>query len=138
MGAHYITICGKRDFTLQGPTSQFQTIELARYVDSISWESGVALVTLTARGSWASASRVEIVTQNVSRLEEEPHTLFAGATIATTVISASAGDAAPKLFETALSTPIARNVRVYLKYTQDTSSTTASTFTISVALLGRN
>ena len=136
MSGRIVTICGKRDYSLQAPTSAAPTIEIERYIPTSDWVSGALLVRLHAKGTWATNTTVDVIAQNISPSLEEAGTIFSAGTVSSIQIVAS--DNAPKLFIAALSAPISSHLRLYLKYTQDNVATTASTFTISIELVGRD
>jgi hypothetical protein len=75
----------------------------------------------------------------MSYAPEEPHTVFAesGAS-ARALVTINNGDTAPKLYVTALTAPIAAELRVLLVWVQGAGASSASnTFSIAVDIVGR-
>lgn len=80
----------------------------------------------------------KVVVQNVSYADDEPQTVFADTTPANeSIVTIDSSTNAPLLLPAALKTPIARHVRVLLRFTEP-ATPVAATFTIGVDLLGRD
>ena len=135
-GGARVEVLPRTTYTLSGAASSEQNIELAKYVDTLAWVSGVLVVRVHSMGTFTTNVTADVVVQNTSYSDEEPQTVFADTT-SETVARIAYTTTAPTLLITPLDTPIAAQVRVLLRLTEPASPGPA-TFTISVELVGRD
>jgi hypothetical protein len=110
----------RREYAFDGRRDAVEDVPLAERIDARHYASGLLIVRLHTKSAWSSqTAKAQVLVFNTSRAREEPGTLFALAT-ESAKIEIVFGDSAPKLFVAALSTPIAAELRVLLRWRQGT------------------
>ena len=141
MAGKLIVVTQEIDLAFDGRAAGAGTTDqdavLARIIPTFEWESGLIIVRMHAKASWSGTAAAQVLVQNVQIPPEEPQTLFVVTAPIATVPIAN-GDAAPKVYTYALSSPIGPAVRVLFRWQQGTSPGAGpQTISISADLVGR-
>lgn len=137
-GGACLGIVGRTQYTTStGAANSVTEIVLAKYVDTLAFVSGVLIVRYYAKGTFTSNVSAKVVVQNVSYAEDEPQTVFAE-TSTETIITIDSTTSTSTLLTADLEKPIARHVRVLLRFTQPATAMGAVDLTIGVDLVGRD
>ena len=132
----FVRVIPKTSFSFDGRASTTQEIPLTAPFWTRDWSSGVVSVRLHDKANFTGTASAQVVVQNAVLVPDEPQTIYA-ADLGTGITIAS-GDAAPKLYTAAISSPIGPMLRLVLRWIQGTAaSTTLQTMAISVDVLGR-
>jgi hypothetical protein len=128
----------QREYAFRADINAIAEITLAERIDARDFQSGMLIVHFDRAPAWTGAdAAIQIAVVNTAAASEEPATPFIGTgDIASIVISS--GTLAPLLRSAALSTPIAAELRVVLRWLQGpTTSTAEERFALAVDLVGQ-
>lgn len=114
--------------------STTQEIILERAIDTRGWLTGVLVVRLQAKTSWATGTALTVLVRRASVVEEAPGTLFTGGTLTFADILATA--TAPRLYVSAFNMPVAAMASVTVRLTQPATAS-ATGADLGIELIGR-
>lgn len=122
--------------SFDGRASTSQEIPLTAPFPTESWASAAISVRLHEKANFITGASAVVVVQNAVQVPDEPSVIYAADLTTVTIVS---GDAAPKLYTAAIAAPIGPMLRLLLRWTQPATpaQTSASTFAISIDLVGR-
>ncbi len=103
-------------------------------IDTRGWLTGVLVVRLQAKTSWATGTTLTVLVRRASVVEEAPGTLFTGGTLTFADILATA--TAPRLYVSAFNMPVAAMASVTVRLTQPATAS-ATGADLGIELLGR-
>ncbi len=117
-----------------GRVGSVQTVPLTPPMSTEGWVTGVLSIRLHQLTYGSATCKATVVVQNAIQTPDDPSIIYAADLLRVDIVN---GDVAPKLYTSALSTPIGPMLRIVLEFTQGATATAASTISISVDLVGR-
>ena len=134
---YLVNVIPKTDFGFDGRVGGPQSIPLAVGIDSSAWVSGVLLVRVHAKSTWAAAPLATVLVENIMIVPEEPDVVFSGATaLASADLALATVGSLTVVPLTAGSIGAMLRVRINYQSTA-TGQTVPNTIAIGVDLVGR-
>jgi hypothetical protein len=136
MAASEVLVQTQREYSLAVAPLAVSSVELLRYVNAAAWVSGLFIVTLYSKGSWASEVWIDFAAMNVTRAKDDPANLYQKGSNAG--ISILSSHAAPKLYTASLTAPLGDELRILFMVNNDEATAQQVDFTVGVKLVGRD
>ena len=132
--AVHVIVHPRLRLSLNGAPSTTQDVDLEREIDTSNWLSGVLLVRLQAKTTWAAGTSITVLARRVSVVDDGSSTLFNGGTLAFVQILSTA--TAPSFSVAGFTLPITTQTAITVRLTQP-ATTRATSVELGIELIGR-